>query len=161
MLQSEYAKRRINVRAIIWKDGKLLAVKHRSRHGNGVAAYYNTPGGGIDPMESLADCLKREVMEETGVEVVPGKLLFIQQFPAVREGYDEELELFFSIENPDDFVNINLENTTHGHIELALCEYVDPKSVTLYPVFLQTINIEKYVTSDQPTLVVNNLKERL
>jgi len=159
MLQSEYTKRRINVRAVIWKDGELLAVKHRSKEG--IAPYYAVPGGGIDPMESLTECLKREIMEETGIEAKLGKLLFIQQFASRRTGYDEELEFFYLVENPDDFVNIDLENTTHGHIEIAICEYADPKSVTLYPAFLQTIDIEKYITSDLPTLVVDNFHEQL
>lgn len=159
MPQSEYTKRRVNVRAIIWKDGKLLAAKHKSD--KGISHYYAAPGGGIDPMESLTDCLKREIMEETGIEAVPGKLLFIQQFPSSRIGYDEELEFFYSVENPEDFVNIDLTTTTHGDIELVLCAYVDPKSVMLYPEFLQTIDIEKYVTSDLPTLVVDNLHEQL
>ena len=159
MPQSEYAKRRVNVRAIIWKDGKLLVVKRKNKEG--VSHYYATPGGGIDPMESLTDCLKREIMEETGIEAVPGKLLFVQQFPAEREGYDEELEFFYAVENPEDFANIDLENTTHGHIEIAICEYVDPKSVTLYPEFLQTIDIAHYIASDQPTLVIDNFHEQL
>ncbi len=161
MLQSEYTKRRINVRAIIWKDGKLLAVKHKSRHGNGVAAYYAVPGGGLDPMESLTDCLKRELMEETGIEAVPGKLLFMQQFCSDRQGYDEELEFFFAVENPEDFVNIDLTKTTHGDIELAVCEYVDPSQVIIYPTLLQTIDIRRYIETSMPTLVVDNFNEVL
>ena len=33
-----YTGRRINVRAIIYKDGKLLAVKHK--HGEDISHYY-------------------------------------------------------------------------------------------------------------------------
>ena len=48
-----YTGRRINVRAIIYKDGKLLAVKHK--HGDNISHYYAVPGGGLDPQESLID----------------------------------------------------------------------------------------------------------
>ena len=41
-----YTGRRINVRAIIYKDGKLLAVKHK--HGDNISHYYAVPGGGLD-----------------------------------------------------------------------------------------------------------------
>ena len=109
-MSEHYGKRRINVRAIIYRDGKLLAVKHR--RGDKVAHYYAVPGGGLDPQESLADCLVRELREETGVTAQPGRLLFIQQFPSSRLGYAEELEFFFAVDNPDDFAAINLENTS-------------------------------------------------
>ena len=152
-----YTGRRINVRAIIYKDGKLLAVKHK--HGEDISHYYAVPGGGLDPRESLVDGLARELREETGVDAVIGNLLFIQQFPSARAGYAEELEFFFTVKNPDDFININLETTSHGAEELAVCEFVDPASVTLYPEFLQSIDIVGYANNDRPTLVIDNLHE--
>jgi len=152
-----YTGRRINVRAIIYKDGKLLAVKHK--HGEDISHYYAVPGGGLDPQESLVDGLARELREETGINAVIGNLLFIQQFPSARAGYAEELEFFFTVKNPDDFININLETTSHGAEELAVCEFVDPASVTLYPEFLQSIDIVGYANNDRPTLVIDNLHE--
>ena len=152
-----YTGRRINVRGIIYKDGKLLAVKHK--HGEDISHYYAVPGGGLDPQESLVDGLARELREETGINAVIGNLLFIQQFPSARAGYAEELEFFFTFKNPDDFININLETTSHGAEELAVCEFVDPASVTLYPEFLQSIDIVGYANNDRPTLVIDNLHE--
>ena len=152
-----YTGRRINVRAIIYKDGKLLAVKHK--HGEDISHYYAVPGGGLDPQESLVDGLARELREETGINAVIGNLLFIQQFPSARAGYAEELEFFFTVKNPDDFININLETTSHGAEELAVCEFVDPASVTLYPEFLQSIDIVGYANNNRPTLVIDNLHE--
>ena len=58
-------KRRINTRAIIYRDGKILAVKHK--HGDEISFYYAAPGGGLDPHESLTDGLIRELREETGI----------------------------------------------------------------------------------------------
>lgn len=152
-----YTGRRINVRAIIYKDGKLLAVKHK--HGDNISHYYAVPGGGLDPRESLVDGLARELHEETGVDAVIDNLLFIQQFPSARADYAEELEFFFTVKNPDDFTNIDLETTSHGAEELAVCEFVDPASVTLYPEFLQSIDLAGYANNDRPTLVIDNLHE--
>ena len=152
-----YTGRRVNVRAIIYKNGKLLAVKHK--HGEDISHYYAVPGGGLDPHESLVDGLARELREETGINAVIGNLLFIQQFPSARAGYAEELEFFFTVKNPDDFTNIDLETTSHGAEELAVCEFVDPASVTLYPEFLQSIDLADYINNDRPALVIDNLHE--
>ncbi len=150
-------KRRINVRAIIWHDGKLLAVKHK--RGDAVSTYYATPGGGLDPVESLADGVRRELVEETGIEPVVGRLLFIQQFQSSRESYSEELEFFFHIENPEAYVAVNLATTTHGKDELALCEFVDPTSVHLLPKFLTRIDIAHYVENELPPHIEDLLSE--
>ncbi|MFC2317108.1 MAG: NUDIX domain-containing protein [Candidatus Saccharimonas sp.] len=152
-----YTGRRVNVRAIIYKNGKLLAVKHK--HGEDISHYYAVPGGGLDPHESLVDGLARELREETGINAVIGNLLFIQQFPSARAGYAEELEFFFTVKNPDDFTNIDLETTSHGAEELAVCEFVDPASATLYPEFLQSIDLVDYINNDRPALVIDNLHE--
>ena len=152
-----YTGRRVNVRAIIYKNGKLLAVKHK--HGEDISHYYAVPGGGLDPHESLVDGLARELREETGINAVIGNLLFIQQFPSAHAGYAEELEFFFTVKNPDNFTNIDLETTSHGAEELAVCEFVDPASVTLYPEFLQSIDLVDYINNDRPALVIDNLHE--
>ncbi len=150
-------KRRINVRAIIFRDGQLLAVIHKSTtSGN---TFYFTPGGGLDPHESLADGLTREILEETGVKAQVGRLLFIQQFASEREGYSEELELFFEVSNVNDFDSIDLEQTTHGNEELSVCEFVDPSSVVILPKFLQSIDIASYIETPQPPLIIDNFNE--
>ena len=122
--------------------------------------YYAVPGGGLDPHESLIECLIRELREETGVTAKPGKLLFIQQFPSSRASYEEELEFFFAVDNPDDFTDIDISQTTHGAQELAVCEYIDPSQHVLYPEFLQSTDIALYINGDQPVLVVDNFNEQ-
>lgn len=151
-------KRRVNVRSIIYKNGKILAVKHR--RGNGEASYWCVPGGGLDPLEPLHDGVKREIMEETGIEARVGKLLFIQQFTSVREGREEELEFFFNIENVDDFNEIDLAKTSHGLEEIAQIAFIDPKLSWYYQVF-GTVDMEGAVTSNQPTAIYNKFDEQI
>ncbi len=149
-------KRRVNVRAIIWRDGKLLAVRHKSKSG-GAATYWCIPGGGLDPGESLQEGVAREVMEETGIEAKVGKLLFIQQFNSHREGYNEELEFFFHIENPEDFDAIDLTNTSHGLEEIAHIEFIDPAVEYILPTLMSTVPIGDYIASDKPVYFHNEL----
>lgn len=158
MSEQNYGGRRVNVRAIIYQNGKLLAVKHRHENGKAVA-YYAVPGGGLDPNESLQQGLKREIVEELGVEPVVGRLLFTQQYHTIRKGFDEELELFFAIENVDDFESLDISATSHGSAELAVCEYVDPREVEIFPRFLSTIELSAYFSDTLPVLVVDNFNE--
>ncbi|MFC1900975.1 NUDIX domain-containing protein [Chloroflexota bacterium] len=67
---------RISAGAITIKDGKILLVRYNDKHGSSFLA---GPGGGIHyDDETLLQALTREVMEETGLEVNPYKLLFIE-----------------------------------------------------------------------------------
>ncbi len=152
-------KRRIGVRAIIYNDGKILAVKHKSKETGEAKDWWAIPGGGLDPGESLEDGLRREMEEELGVKVEPGRLLCIQQFVSGRVDCDEELEFFFLVENSDDFATIDFMNTTHGFHELVACEFIDPKSETIKPGFLGEIDLARYVETIQPVLVANRFKE--
>lgn len=147
-------KRRIGVRAIIFKDGKLLANKFF--HEDGESPYWATPGGGLDPKEDLIEGLSREIIEETGVTPRIGRLIFVQQFRSSRQDCNEELEFFFHVTNPEDFVSIDLESTTHGAAELTRCEFIDPKEYLL-PQFLQTIDIESYITEQKPVFLFTEL----
>lgn len=149
-------KRRINVRAIVWHEGKLLAVKHKNDDGT-PQRYWALPGGGLDSMESLEAGVKREVMEELGVEPEIGRLLGGQQFPSGREGFDEELELFFEVKYRPDFKVVDLAATSHGADELADIAFVDPRVVPIKPELLATLEIEALLTQDTFVEVVNNL----
>ena len=78
-----------SIKAIIIEGTKLLTVQLRSADGK---EYYTLPGGKQKPDELILDALKREVLEETGLDVAPKKLLFI------REGFREEshrIEMMF------------------------------------------------------------------
>ncbi|MFV0463899.1 MAG: NUDIX domain-containing protein [Nostocoides sp.] len=52
------------------------------------------PGGIVDPKESPADCLVREVAEELGLRVVAGRLLAVNWLPPYRGWDDATLFLF-------------------------------------------------------------------
>lgn len=145
--------RRIAVRGIVFEDGKLFAVKHKEKDGT-EANFWAIPGGGLDPGESLHDGLHREMIEEMGIAPRVGKLLFVQQYHIEKR---EFLEFFFHIENTDEYRAVDLSATTHGHIELSRCEFIDPASEYVLPAFLQAIDIEAQISSHQPVHVASYL----
>jgi len=63
------------VRAIVVKDDALLTM-HRNKFGE---EYYTLVGGGIDVGETPEATLRREVMEETSLQISNPRLVFIEQ----------------------------------------------------------------------------------
>jgi len=56
----------IGVAAIVIKDNMVLLGKRKNAHGAGTWAF---PGGHLEFNESIEDCAKREVFEETGIHI--------------------------------------------------------------------------------------------
>jgi len=56
----------IGVAAIVIKDNKVLLGKRKNAHGAGTWAF---PGGHLEFNESIEECAKREVFEETGIHI--------------------------------------------------------------------------------------------
>ena len=63
---------RIRVCGLCWQDDSLLLIKH----GMGPGGFWAPPGGGVELNEPLEVTLRREFLEETGLDVIPGKFIF-------------------------------------------------------------------------------------
>lgn len=85
-------KLRVRVSGICIDSDKILLVKHKSLGPNGI--FWAPPGGGMHFGESAENSLKREFLEETGVEVEVKKFLFVHEFldPPLHA-----IELFFEV----------------------------------------------------------------
>jgi ADP-ribose pyrophosphatase YjhB (NUDIX family) len=147
-------ERRIAVRGIIFKDGKLLCQK-LTAYRRDDRDFWCTPGGGLDIGEQLEDGLRREMIEETGIDPKIGRLLFMQQFS--EDGKKEQMEFFFLIENPEDYMAINLEETTHGVLEIEQVEFINPKTEVVLPAFLQTIDLDHLTSVVEPVRIYNEI----
>ncbi|HEY5806178.1 MAG TPA: NUDIX hydrolase [Candidatus Saccharimonadales bacterium] len=141
--------RSIKVRGIAVLDGKLLCVKLKPYNGLTTEAkpYWCLPGGGVDDCEPLEEAMRREMVEELGVEPKIGRLLYVQQFAHKDNDF---LEFFFHIENAQDYLHVDLGKTTHGAKEIAEIDFIDPKTPSLLPEFLQTEPLADFVASNQP-----------
>ena len=150
--------RRIAVRGIILKDGKMLCQELKPTEDGKARDYWCTPGGGLDSEESLRDGLYREMIEETGIAPKIGRLLFVQQFSDSHHGIPlEQMEFFFLIENPDDYETVDLSTTTHGELEIDNVAFIDPRTHNILPAFLQRIDVQEYVEKTLPVLVYSEL----
>jgi ADP-ribose pyrophosphatase YjhB (NUDIX family) len=83
---------RVEVRAVIFIGGRLVTTEE-TRQGRPHAAL---PGGGVERWESLHEALVREVQEETGLVVEPGRLLYVAE--VVEQYKIHDIDLFFSAE---------------------------------------------------------------
>ena len=67
----------ISAGGLVVADNKLLLVHHRRE---GEFDFWVPPGGSVEGVESVFDCAVRETFEETGLQVTPRNILYIQEF---------------------------------------------------------------------------------
>ena len=60
-----YSKTRVGCRGIVIENGKMLVSREE------ITDWWLIPGGGLEANETLAECCKREILEETGYIVEP------------------------------------------------------------------------------------------
>lgn len=81
-----------------FRDGHLLV--HRAVH----EPFWTIPGGRAEIGETSEETLKREMIEELGVDVTVGRLLWIVENFFHYEGRDwHELGFYYLMEIPEDF----------------------------------------------------------
>ncbi len=150
-------ERKIKVRGIAVLNGKLLSLKLKPYPGaaHSEKDFWCLPGGGVDEGEGLLDAFKREMVEELGVEPKVGRLLYVQQF---AHGGKEFTEFLFLIENPEDYQNVDLNQTTHGNLEVEQVAFVDPKTTTVLPEFLTTDNLAELTAGNWPVKFYSELQ---
>lgn len=149
--------RRISVRGIASHDGKVLCVRLRPDERKVRAEggdFWCLPGGGLEDGEALLDGITREMLEETGIHPIIGRLLFIYQFAFDGKEY---LEFFFHISNASDYLHVDLSKTTHGVKELAEIDFIDPKAVRVLPAFLATEPLQDIARGNGPVQMMSYL----
>lgn len=66
---------RVRIGILVARGDSLLLVHHRKADSD----YWLLPGGGLEGRESIEECIRREMTEETGYEARPLKLLFTSE----------------------------------------------------------------------------------
>lgn len=72
---------RLSVSAVVWEGepGGPLLLMRRSDNGQ-----WGLPGGYVERGESVESAVRREVFEETGVEIAPGRLVGVYSDPKTQ-----------------------------------------------------------------------------
>jgi len=86
---------KIIVSAVIEKDGKFLLVKEVLESGK---EYWIAPGGAVEFGETLEEALKREIKEETNLDIDIVK--FIDFKEVIRMKFDYHIIIFFFFARP-------------------------------------------------------------
>ncbi len=85
-------KLRVRVCGMCIENNSLLLIKHSGLGEKGIL--WIPPGGGMDFGEDMHGALKREFLEETGVAVEVGDLMFVNEF---KKGSLHSIEFFFEV----------------------------------------------------------------
>jgi ADP-ribose pyrophosphatase YjhB (NUDIX family) len=90
----------IRVYGVLLDAKKRLLVSDEFIRGN---YYTKLPGGGLEIGEGTRDCLKREFMEETGLEVQVGDHLYTTDFFQISafNNKDQIISIYYFVTTPD------------------------------------------------------------
>jgi len=92
LIKSVYGNKvRVRVSGLCWEGSRLLMVNHR---GITQGDFWAPPGGGLEFGESTAQCLKKEFLQETGLNIITGQFRFACEF--IQKPL-HAIELFFEV----------------------------------------------------------------
>lgn len=118
-------KIRNSAKALVIKDGRMLAIKLRDSDGE----FYIMPGGGQDAEELLSECVCREVAEETGINVECGELLFVVE--GLHGEKFHRVDLVFACKYKGEIPGTAL----HADTNLVGCEWLEIKTLNARPLY--------------------------
>lgn len=82
---------RVRVNGVLEEEDKILMIRHRMSDGR---FFWNVPGGGMEYGSNTIENLKREFLEETGLEITVNDLLCVHEF---LEPPLHAVELYFEV----------------------------------------------------------------
>lgn len=94
----------IGIGVIVIKDGRILMGKRKNVHGEGT---WSLPGGHLEFGESLEECAKREVFEETGIIIKNVRVAHVTN--DIFKNEDKHYVTIFMISDYNSGVITNLE----------------------------------------------------
>jgi len=143
------AKVRNSAKALVIREGKILLQLNRDKMG----PYWLLPGGGQKHGETLHEALKREVKEETGIEVEVGQLRYVREYIGANHEFAKidserhQVEFMFECRAKEGSEISQPEEPDENQLQV---EWIDIKKLSDYAVYPSVL--KKIVT-------VNGLKK--
>ena len=126
---------RNSAKAIIIQDGQLLTIKYIDAEGD----WFSLPGGGQEPGETLVQTLKRECLEELGLEVEVGPMRYIREYIGKNHEFADhdfethQVEHIFICHAGKDLPEYQGTDPDPGQVGTAWLPVADLTSYRLYP----------------------------
>lgn len=117
---------RNSAKALVIRNGKMAAIKVRDAG----EEWYIMPGGGQEAEETLSEAVCREVLEELGIFVACGELLFVVE--GVHGEAFHRVDLVFACDDLGDAPNSVLHGDTN-QVGTAWLDIETLDSQPLYP----------------------------
>ncbi len=108
---------------IVNAKGQVLILREApaaTHSGNTKSGRYQLPGGKLEPGETFEGCLKREVLEETGLGIELGKPLLVGEWhPVVRGIQQQIIGVFVAARPTSEAVRLSEEHDAYLWIDPA------------------------------------------
>ncbi len=117
----------VATKAFIVYKGKVLIIRESGTYTDGTnSGKYDVVGGRVKPGEKFDESLKREVTEETGLEVTIEKPVHVGEWrPIVREEQWQIVGIFFVCRATSSDVTLSEDHAEY--------QWIDPKEYMNYP----------------------------
>ncbi len=114
------------MKAFIIHDGKVLILRESTKYAEGTnAAKYDIVGGRIKPGQAFDESLRREIREETGLEVQLGRPFYVGEWRPVVKGEPwQVVATFFACAADTETVKLSEDHDDY--------QWIDPKEYANY-----------------------------
>ena len=105
---------RVRVNGVLIEEDKILLIQHKMSEDR---AFWAVPGGGMDYGSDVISNLRREFLEETGLEVAVKDFLFVYEF---LEPPLHALEIYFEVEKIAGELKIGTDPELEGGAQIIV-----------------------------------------
>lgn len=131
----------VATKAFIVHNSKVLVLRESSKYSDGThAGKYDLPGGRLKPGEAWSDGLKREILEETGLQIEIGVPIAVSEWRPVVKGEQWQIVAIF-FECKTDSPAIKLSDDHDDFLWIDVQDYdkypMPPKNLLAFEEYLK------------------------